>query len=108
VKQAPAGVVDPRVLHTRTDVPATSRRILLGEARDCVTHQHVRAGGRLLPGDQRSALVQQVTAVRTGIPTDAVTEAPVDLVLRGPCHGSARGPRTETAPAPPERSPRGA
>lgn len=66
------------------------------------------AGGRLLPGDQRSVLVQQVTTVRTGIPTDAVTEAPVDLILRGPCHGSARGPRTETAPALPERSPRGA
>ena len=60
MKPAPAGVVDPRVLHTRT-----------------------------------------------GIPTDAVTQAAVDLVLRAPCHGSARGPRTETAPALPERSPRG-
>lgn len=41
VKQALAGVVDPRVLHTRNDVPATSMRNLLGKGWDCVTHQHV-------------------------------------------------------------------
>ena len=41
MKQAPVGVVDPRVLHTRNAVPATSMRNLLGEGWDCVTHQHV-------------------------------------------------------------------
>ena len=83
MKQAPTSAVVPRVVRTRNDVLATSMRILIDEGWDCVT-------------------------LRTGIPTDAVIEAAVDLVLRGTGHGTPLDPRTETAPALLERSPRGA
>ena len=82
MKQAATSAVDPRVLRTRNDVLATSMRVLIDEGWDCIT-------------------------LRTGIPTDAVIEAAVDLVLRGTGHGTPLGPRSATAPASPERSPRG-
>ena len=62
----------------------------------------------LLPGDLRSDLVQEVTTFRTVIPTDAVIKATVGPILRGTCRGTARDPRTATAPALPVRSPRAA
>ena len=83
MKQAATSAVDPRAVRTRNDVLATSMRVLIVEGWDCVT-------------------------LRTGIPTDAVTKATVDLVRRETCHGTPRDPRTETEPALPVRSPRGA
>ena len=83
MKQAATSAVAPHVVRTRNDVLATSMRIPIEQGWDSIT-------------------------LRTGIPTNAVIEAAVDLVLRGTGHGTPLDPRIETAPALLERSPRGA
>ena len=82
------------------------RRSAPGSTGDCVTHQHVAQ----VAGYSRAicTLVQEVTTLRTVIPTGVVIEAAVDPVLRGTCRGTARDPRTETTPALPVTSSRAA